>query len=129
MVLSSRMKILVVEDDPDVGRLLVNALSEVGYEVVWASDGKAGVTAALGGEYGLIILDRQLGDGIDGTDILRAVRGSGREVPALFLSGLGEVSDWVAGLQAGGDDYLVKPFKMDELLARIEALTSAPALK
>jgi len=75
-----------------------------------------------GGEFGLMILDRQLGDEIDGTDILKAVRERGQEVPALFLSGLGEVSDWAKGLEAGADDYLVKPFRIDELFARIKAL-------
>jgi DNA-binding response OmpR family regulator len=122
MAASSKIQILVVEDDPDVGRLLVTALSEAGYDVIWAPNGKEGMAAALSGEHGLIILDRQLGDGIDGTDILKAVRDTGRTIPALFLSGRGEVSDWVQGLQAGGDDYLVKPFDLNELLARIEAL-------
>jgi CheY-like chemotaxis protein len=116
------LKVLVVEDDPDVGRLLSGALAEAGYEVEWAASGRAGMAAAVGGEFGLMILDRQLGDEIDGTDILKAVRERGQEVPALFLSGLGEVSDWAKGLEAGADDYLVKPFRIDELFARIKAL-------
>ncbi len=116
------MQILVVEDDPDVGNFLVTGLSDAGHEVDLATNGKDGMSRALAGTHSLIILDRQLGDGIDGVDILKAVRDSGRNVPALFLSGLGELSDWVQGLQAGGDDYLVKPVSLRELLVRIEAL-------
>ncbi len=116
------MKILVVEDDPDVGNFLVTGLADSGHEVDWASNGKDGMARALTGAHGLIILDRQLGDGIDGLDILKAVREGGHEMPALFLSGLGELSDWVQGLQAGGDDYLVKPVSLHELLTRIDAL-------
>jgi len=116
------MQILVVEDDPDVGNFLVTGLADSGHEVDWANNGKDGMARALAGTHGLIILDRQLGDGIDGVDILKAVRDAGRDVPALFLSGLGELSDWVQGLQAGGDDYLVKPVSLRELLIRIEAV-------
>jgi two-component system OmpR family response regulator len=129
------LQILVVEDDPDVGNFLVTGLSDAGHEVELAATGKEGMSRALSGGHALIILDRQLGDGIDGVDILKAVRDSGRNVPALFLSGLGELSDWVQGLQAGGDDYLVKPVSLNELLTRIDALqnrdgktTPAPAL-
>lgn len=122
MASTTKTQILIVEDDPDVGRFLVSALSEVGHEVNWASSGRDGMVNALGGTHGLIILDRQLGDDIDGVDILKAVRRTGRTVPALFLSGRGELSDWVQGLQAGGDDYLVKPFSFAELLTRIDEL-------
>ncbi|MCW8308651.1 response regulator [Acidiphilium sp. PA] len=121
---ATKTQILIVEDDPDVGRFLVSALSEAGHEVNWASNGREGMVTALGGTHGLIILDRQLGDDIDGVDILKAVRQTGRTVPALFLSGRGELSDWVQGLQAGGDDYLVKPFSFGELLTRIDELLS-----
>jgi two-component system OmpR family response regulator len=129
------MQILVVEDDNDVGNFLVAGLTEAGHQVDWASNGRDGMARALAGTHEFIILDRQLGDGIDGVDILKAVRDTGRAVPALFLSGLGELSDWVLGLQAGGDDYLVKPVSLEELLTRIAALQNrdgetaqAPAL-
>ncbi len=129
------MLILVVEDDHDVANFLVSGLSDAGHEVEWARNGKEGMARAMAGAYGLIILDRQLGDGIDGVDILKSVRDSGHDVPALFLSGLGELSDWVQGLQAGGDDYLVKPVSLAQLLDRIDALqnrdgtqTASPAL-
>ncbi len=118
------MQILLVEDDPDVASFLVAGLTEAGYQIEWANNGRDGMARALAGAHDLIILDRQLGDGIDGVDILKAVRATGRAVPALFLSGLGELSDWVKGLQAGGDDYLVKPVSLDELLQRVEALTT-----
>ncbi len=122
------MQILLVEDDPSVGTFLVAGLTESGYQVDWANNGHDGMTRALAGAHDLIILDRQLGDGIDGVDILKAVRGTGRPVPALFLSGLGELSDWVKGLQAGGDDYLVKPVSLDDLLQRVQALTTREPL-
>jgi two-component system OmpR family response regulator len=123
------VQILVVEDDADVANFLVAGLSEAGHQVEWAANGRDGMARALAGSHALIILDRQLGDGIDGVDILKAVRDTGRAVPALFLSGLGELSDWVLGLQAGGDDYLVKPVSLDELLQRINALANpSPAL-
>ncbi len=118
------MRILVVEDDGDVRNFLITGLGEAGYQIDAAANGKDGMASALAGAHDLIILDRQLGDGIDGVDILKAVRGTGRDVPALFLSGLGELSDWVQGLQAGGDDYLVKPVSLEELLQRVQALTS-----
>jgi two-component system OmpR family response regulator len=121
------VRILVVEDDADVGNFLVTGLGESGYQVDWAANGRDGMARALADQHDLIILDRQLGDGIDGVDILKAVRDTGRTVPALFLSGLGELSDWVQGLQAGGDDYLVKPVSLEELLQRVEALTNRDA--
>ncbi len=118
------LRILVVEDDADVRNFLVTGLGEAGYQIDAAANGKDGMESALAGAHDLIILDRQLGDGIDGLDILKAVRGTGRDVPALFLSGLGELSDWVQGLQAGGDDYLVKPVSLEDLLQRVQALTN-----
>jgi len=119
--------ILVVEDDADVGQMLVEGLNEAGHQVDWATNGHDGMSRALAGRHELVILDRQLGDGVDGLEILQAVRETGRSVPALFLSGLGELSDWVKGLQAGGDDYVVKPVSLAELLRRIDALTNRPA--
>ncbi len=121
------MNILVVEDDADVGQTLSEGLSEAGHVVDWARNGRDGMSRALAGSHDLVILDRQLGDGVDGLDILKAVRETGRSMPALFLSGLGELSDWVKGLQAGGDDYVVKPVSLAELLRRIDALSNRTA--
>jgi two-component system OmpR family response regulator len=121
------VNILVVEDDADVGQTLSEGLSEAGHVVDWARNGRDGMSRALAGSHDLVILDRQLGDGVDGLDILKAVRETGRSMPALFLSGLGELSDWVKGLQAGGDDYVVKPVSLAELLRRIDALSNRTA--
>jgi len=115
------MRVLVIEDDPEVGAYLVKALREIGAVVDRAADGKEGLFLAAGEPYDVLVVDRML-PGLDGLSILRTLRASGNTVPALILSALGEVDDRVAGLRAGGDDYLVKPFAFSELHARIEAL-------
>ncbi len=115
------MRVLVIEDDPDVGAYLVKALREVGAVVDHAPNGKEGLFLAAGEPYDVLVVDRML-PGLDGLSILRTLRASGNAVPALILSALGDVDDRVAGLRAGGDDYLVKPFAFAELHARIEAL-------
>jgi two-component system OmpR family response regulator len=115
------MRVLVIEDDPDVGAYLVKALRETGAVVDRAADGKEGLFLAAGEAYDVLVVDRML-PGLDGLSILRTLRASGNAVPALVLSALGDVEDRVAGLRAGGDDYLVKPFAFAELHARIEAL-------
>jgi len=115
------MRILVIEDDPEVGSYLVKALREIGAVVDRAADGKEGLFLAVGESYDVLVVDRML-PGLDGLSILRTLRASGNTVPALILSALGDVDDRVAGLRAGGDDYLVKPFAFSELQARIEAL-------
>jgi two-component system OmpR family response regulator len=79
--------------------------------------------------FDVILLDRMLPGGADGATILSTLRASGTDTPALFLSGLGEISDWVEGLQAGGDDYVVKPVSMAELLPRIEVLAKRKGAK
>ena len=114
------MRVLVIEDDPDVGAYLVKALREIGAVVDLAADGKEGLFLAAGEPYDVLVVDRML-PGIDGLSILRTLRASGNSVPALILSALGDVDDRVAGLRAGADDYLVKPFAFSELQARIEA--------
>jgi len=121
------VQILIVEDSEDVGQFLTHGLTEAGHVVEWTNNGQDGMSRALAGQHDLVILDRQLGDGVDGLDILRAIRENGRTVPALFLSGLGELSDWVQGLQAGGDDYVVKPVSLSELLRRVDALAERVA--
>jgi two-component system OmpR family response regulator len=115
------MRVLVIEDDPDVGAYLVKALREVGAVVDHVPNGKEGLFLAAGEPYDVLVVDRML-PGLDGLSILRTLRASGNAVPALILSALGDVDDRVAGLRAGGDDYLVKPFAFAELHARIEAL-------
>lgn len=115
------MKILVVEDDADAATFLVKGLREAGHAVDHALDGVTGKNMAEGGGYEAYVIDRML-PGMDGLTMLETLRNEGDETPALFLSALGEVDDRVAGLQAGGDDYLVKPYAFSELIARVEAL-------
>lgn len=117
----SEMRILVIEDDREAAEYLVKGLRESGYTVDHAADGKDGLFLALSEPYDAMVVDRML-PGPDGLTIVESVRKSGVSTPVLFLSALGEVEDRVAGLKAGGDDYLVKPYAFSELLARLEAL-------
>ncbi len=116
------MYILVVEDDADVAKFVVSGLREAGHVVEFAANGQDGLALALAKHFDVIILDRQLPGGIDGANILKTVREKGITTAALFLSGLGQLSDWVKGLQSGGDDYIVKPASIAEILRRVEAL-------
>jgi two-component system, OmpR family, response regulator len=115
------MKILVVEDDPETAAYLAKGLNESGYTVDRCGDGREGLYLASSGGYSAIVLDRML-PGMDGLQLLGALRATEIRTPALILSALGSVDDRVKGLRAGGDDYLVKPFAFSELLARLEAL-------
>jgi two-component system OmpR family response regulator len=115
------MRILVIEDDADAATFLVKGLREAGHAVDHALDGDTGKNMAESGGYDAYVIDRML-PGLDGLSMLEQRRSEGDETPALFLSALGEVDDRVAGLQAGGDDYLVKPYAFSELIARVEAL-------
>ena len=115
------MHILVVEDDQRLARLLQRVLAEERHAVDIAYAGGRGLDLALSGGYDLIILDLMLPDR-DGVDVCRALRAEGIEVPVLMLTARGSVEDRVGGLNAGADDYLVKPFAMAELLARVNAL-------
>ena len=115
------MRVLLVEDDPQLSAFLLKALREVGAVADHAPDGREGLFLAAGGGYDVLILDRMLPK-LDGLAILRTLRASGDATPVLVLSALGDVEDRVAGLRAGGDDYLVKPFAFSELHARLEAL-------
>ena len=117
----SAMRVLVIEDDKDAADYLVKGLRESGYTVDHAADGRDGLFLALSEPYDVMVVDRML-PGPDGLSIVESVRKSQITTPVLFLSALGEVEDRVAGLKAGGDDYLAKPFAFSELLARIEAL-------
>ncbi|MPY70004.1 MAG: response regulator [Alphaproteobacteria bacterium] len=115
------MRVLIVEDDADVVRYMVKGLRESGMVADHAVDGEDGLRMATTGSYDVIVVDRML-PGLDGLELVRRLRAGGMATPVLFLSALGKVDDRVAGLRAGGDDYLVKPFAFSELLARIEAL-------
>ncbi len=115
------MRVLVIEDDQDVAGYIGKGLREAGHTSDHAANGKDGLFMAASESYDALIVDRML-PGLDGLSIIRTLRASDNRTPALILSALGEVDDRVAGLQAGGDDYLVKPFAFSELVARLEAL-------
>ncbi|MCI1016753.1 response regulator transcription factor [Herbaspirillum huttiense] len=115
-------KLLIVEDNERVARFLKKGLSESGYEVDHADNGRDGMLLATSTPYAAIIMDRMLPGGIDGLSIIEALRKTGNKVPILILSAMAEVDDRIKGLQSGGDDYLVKPFSFGELLARVEAI-------
>ena len=115
------MRILVIEDDAEAAAFLARGLRGAGHSVDHALDGGQGLAMADAGVYDAYIIDRMLPK-LDGLSLLNDRRDHGDETPALFLSALGEVDDRVAGLKAGGDDYLVKPYAFQELLARVEAL-------
>ncbi len=116
------MHILLIEDDQTAARWLIKGLQSSGHIVDHAADGEDGLHMALTGHYDLLIADRMLPKR-DGLSIIRMLRADGDAIPVLILSALGEVDDRVEGLRAGGDDYLVKPYAFDELLARLEALS------
>uniref|UniRef100_UPI00245477DA response regulator transcription factor n=1 Tax=Nocardia carnea TaxID=37328 RepID=UPI00245477DA len=115
------MRILVVEDEPRMARLLRRALTEEGYAADIAPDGVAGLDAATGGGYDAIVLDVMLPK-LDGFTVCRTLRAQGDDVPILMLTARGQVRDRVAGLDGGADDYLTKPFHLAEFFARLRAL-------
>ena len=115
------MRILLIEDDPETARFIRKGLAEAGHVVDHAGDGRQGLLLALDAEHDAVVVDRML-PGLDGLSIVRSLRAAHRSTPVLVLSALGEVDDRVEGLRAGGDDYLVKPFALAELSARLEAL-------
>jgi two-component system OmpR family response regulator len=115
------MRLLIVEDDLEASRAMVTGLSENGHDCVTAPDGEAGLASAREGGFDVLIVDRMM-PRMDGVSMVSALRSGGDRTPVLFLSALGEINDRVTGLNAGGDDYLVKPYALAELLARVEAL-------
>lgn len=115
------MKVLIVEDDKTTRDFLQQALTEQGYTVETAADGQDGLFKALELNFDLIVLDRMLPK-LDGLTVLATLRSGGHRVPVLILSALDSVDERVKGLKQGGDDYLVKPFALAELLARVEIL-------
>ncbi len=116
------MRILLVEDEPKVSAFISQGLRESGYEVEVAFDGNIGKRLASKGDHDLIILD-VIVPGMNGLDLCKAIRSSGSSVPVLMLTALGTTEDKVIGLDCGADDYLVKPFAFNELMARIRSLT------
>lgn len=116
------MKILVVEDNRKLASFLARALQEEGYAVDTVEDGAVARDQMAQLDYGLVILDWML-PSLDGLSLCRAARAAGLTVPILMLTARGDVPERIAGLDAGADDYLAKPFDLGELLARVRALT------
>jgi two-component system OmpR family response regulator len=121
------MKVLVVEDDAKTGAYIKRSLEEQGHVLDLASNGRDGLFLATGATYDVVVVDRMLPE-LDGLSLVKAVRAAGVKTPVLFLTTMSGVSDRVAGLEAGADDYLVKPFAFAELLARIHALARRPPI-
>jgi two-component system, OmpR family, response regulator len=121
------MKILLIEDDEETSAYIARGLREQGHVVDLAATGPDGLFLATHGGPDVLIIDRML-PGLDGIGLVQALRVTGVKAPVLFLTALGGVGDRVSGLEAGGDDYLVKPFAFAELLARINALARRPPL-
>jgi two-component system OmpR family response regulator len=122
------MKILLIEDDAETAGHIVKSLRQQGHVIDHAADGRDGLFLAAGQEYEVIIVDRMLPK-LDGLSVVKTLRGAGVKTPVLFLTTLGGIDDRVEGLEAGGDDYLVKPFAFAELLARVNALARRPPPK
>jgi len=121
------MKILLIEDDVETALYVANGLREQGHVVDAVADGRDGLLRAAGEAYEVMIVDRML-PGLDGLGIVKTLRGAGVKTPILLLTTMGGVHDRVEGLEAGGDDYLIKPFAFAELLARVNALARRPPM-
>jgi two-component system OmpR family response regulator/two-component system copper resistance phosphate regulon response regulator CusR len=115
------MDLLVIEDDPVLGKAVQQGLSEAGHQCQWVRSGAKGLEEAQGQRYEAIVLDLMLPD-LPGLEILERLRAGGVRTPALILTAMGSVDDRVRGLKSGADDYLVKPFAFPELIARLEAI-------
>jgi DNA-binding response OmpR family regulator len=119
------MRILVVEDEPAISEFVERGLRAAGYTVDCAGDGEAAERLALAREYDLVLLDLLL-PGKGGLEVLASIRARDSQVPVIVLTALGAIEDRVRGLDAGASDYVVKPFSMDELLARVRAQLRRP---
>ena len=122
------MKILVIEDDPTTGSYVAEGLRQEGHSTDLLDDGRDGLIRAQTCAYDVIVLDRML-PGLDGIGVIQTLRATGNATPVLFLTALDGVDDRINGLNAGGDDYLVKPFAFGELSARIAALARRPKVQ
>lgn len=118
--MDARPRLLLIEDDPGLGQISRQVLEEI-YSVTLVADGAEGLRVALAEDFEALIVDRRL-PGLDGLGVIEALRKRGVTTPILMLTALGTVPDKVRGLDAGANDYLVKPFEFDELFARLRAM-------
>ena len=124
---AKNMRVLIIEDDAETADYVSDGLRRSGHVADQVSDGRDGLMIAAGGEYDVIVVDRML-PGVDGLAIVKMIRSAGIKSAVLFLTARGGIDDRVEGLEAGGDDYLTKPFAFSELLARLNALARRPPL-
>ena len=122
------MRVLLVEDHAETAQYITTSLRAQGHMVDHCDNGREGFLSALDNNYDVMVFDRML-PGLDGLTLTKSVRGAGVETPILILSAMDGIDDRVDGLEAGSDDYLVKPFSFQELSARLSALTRRPPLK
>lgn len=122
------MKILVIEDDAATGAYIADGLREEGHNVDLIASGADGLVQATIGTYDVMVVDRML-PGLDGMSVVKTLRATKNATPVLFLTAMGGVDDRIAGLHAGADDYLVKPFAFGELSARIAAIGRRPKMQ
>lgn len=119
------MKLLVIEDDATTGSYIARGMREEGHVVDLVADGREGLIQATSNSYDVMVVDRMLPE-VDGLALVKTLRGAGNLTPVLFLTAMGSVEDRIGGLNAGADDYLVKPFAFGELSARVAALARRP---
>lgn len=120
------MRVLVVEDEHKIANAIKRGLEQESYAVDVCYDADSGLASATADEYDVIVLDRMLPGSMDGVGVCKQIRLEGNHTPVLFLTAKDQIRDRVSGLDAGADDYLVKPFAFEELLARIRALLRRP---
>lgn len=120
--MDSALSVLLIEDDPMIGQSLVRALNDAGMQVDWSRDGIEGQLAIESGNYSLVLLDLGL-PGKSGLEILKAMREGGNRTPTFIITAREQIDDLEAGLDMGGDDYLIKPFSFNELLARVRRIS------
>jgi two-component system, OmpR family, response regulator len=121
------MRVLVIEDDHETAAYIVEGLRASGHRADHVADGREALIAATTTSYDVIVVDRML-PGLDGLAIVKTIRNAGVKAPVLFLTARAGIDDRVEGLEAGGDDYLTKPFAFSELMARLNALARRPPL-
>ena len=122
------MRLLIIEDERKIARIIAEALRREHHAVDVTHDGDEGLNMAMSEPYDLLVVDRML-PGLSGTDIVQALRGQGKDMPILLLTALGTTEDKTFGLDSGADDYLVKPFAITELTARVRALLRRPPIQ